>query len=243
MLQPVAGQLERYMDLLSARQKLVASNIANADTPGYHTQDIDFQSEFLNATGGPPHATDVAGLPVKNDGNNVSLDREVAPAGRERAALPGGVQLDAVADSGCALGHRGGEELMSLFSALSVGASGMAAQRTRAELLVENLANAETTRTPEGGPYRRKDVVFEIHHGQFAIRFGFQCPAGRPWAASPSPSVVTDTSDPERRYMPGHPDADADGYVAFPKVNPAEDMVDLMGAARSYEANVAAIRR
>ena len=76
MLQRVAGQLERYMDLLSVRQKLVASNIANADTPGYRTQDIDFQSEFLNAAGGPPRATEVNELPVKNDGNNVSLDRE-----------------------------------------------------------------------------------------------------------------------------------------------------------------------
>jgi flagellar basal-body rod protein FlgB len=76
MLQPVAGQLERYMDLLSARQKLVASNVANADTPGYHTQDIDFQSEFVNAMGGPPRVTEVGDLPVKNDGNNVSLDRE-----------------------------------------------------------------------------------------------------------------------------------------------------------------------
>ena len=76
MLQSVAGQLERYMDLLSARQKLVASNIANADTPGYHTQDIDFRSEFLNAAGGPPHSIEVNQLPVKNDGNNVSLDRE-----------------------------------------------------------------------------------------------------------------------------------------------------------------------
>ena len=64
------------MDLLSARQKLVASNIANADTPGYRTQDIDFQSEFLNAMGGPPRVSEVNDLPVKNDGNNVSLDRE-----------------------------------------------------------------------------------------------------------------------------------------------------------------------
>ena len=72
----VAGQLERYMDLLSARQKLAASNIANADTPGYRTQDLDFQSEFQNAAGGPPRALEVTGLPVKNDGNNVSLDRE-----------------------------------------------------------------------------------------------------------------------------------------------------------------------
>ena len=64
------------MDLLSARQKLVASNIANADTPGYRTADIDFQAEFQNALGGAPRVVQVAGLPVKNDGNNVSLDRE-----------------------------------------------------------------------------------------------------------------------------------------------------------------------
>ncbi len=73
---PLAGKLERYMDLLSARQSLVASNIANADTPGYRTQDIDFQSEFQNAMGGAPHAMQPGGLAVKNDGNNVSLDRE-----------------------------------------------------------------------------------------------------------------------------------------------------------------------
>ena len=76
MLDRVAGQLERYMDLLSARQKLVASNVANADTPGYLTQDLDFQAEFRNAGGGMPQVSAVAGLKTKNDGNNVSLDRE-----------------------------------------------------------------------------------------------------------------------------------------------------------------------
>jgi flagellar basal-body rod protein FlgB len=80
MLDRLSGQLERYMDLLSARQKLVASNIANADTPGYQTQDIDFQTEFQtefqNAISATPNVLQVAGLPVKNDGNNVSLDRE-----------------------------------------------------------------------------------------------------------------------------------------------------------------------
>jgi flagellar basal-body rod protein FlgB len=76
MLNAVAGQLERYMDLLSTRQKLVASNIANADTPGYHTKDIDFQREFLNAAGGSPEIIEPSDLKVKNDGNNVSLDRE-----------------------------------------------------------------------------------------------------------------------------------------------------------------------
>jgi len=76
MLGVLGADLERYMDLLSARQKLVASNIANLDTPGYRTQDIDFQTEFQNAVGGAPRAQTVEALPVRNDGNNVSIDRE-----------------------------------------------------------------------------------------------------------------------------------------------------------------------
>jgi flagellar basal-body rod protein FlgC len=128
---------------------------------------------------------------------------------------------------------------MSLFAALSVGASGMAAQRARAELLVENLANADTTRTPGGGPYRRKDVVFESAEVSSPFSSIFESAQAANGVAISD--VITDTSEPERRYMPGHPDADTNGYVAFPKINPAEDMVDLMGASRSYEANVAAI--
>jgi flagellar basal-body rod protein FlgC len=129
---------------------------------------------------------------------------------------------------------------MSLFSVLSIGASGMAAQRARAELLVENLANAETTRTPEGGPYRRKDAIFESTSvdSPFSSIFDAQMHAASGVTVA---EVVTDTRDPEQRYMPGHPDADQNGYVAFPRVNPAEDMVDLMGASRGYQANVAAI--
>ena len=128
---------------------------------------------------------------------------------------------------------------MSLFSVLSIGSSGMQAQRTRAELLVENLANAETTRTPDGGPYRRKDAVFEtsLVSSPFASMFQTEV-QGEGVAVS---EVTIDPTDPEKRYMPGHPDADKDGYVAFPNVKPAEDMVDLMSAARGYEANVAAI--
>jgi flagellar basal-body rod protein FlgC len=129
---------------------------------------------------------------------------------------------------------------MSLFSALSIGESGMSAQRARAQLLTENLANAETTRTPEGGPYRRKDVVFESASvaSPFSSVFDGQIQSAGGVAVS---DIITDTSAPELRFMPGHPDANADGYVAFPHISPAEDMVDLMSAARSYEANVAAI--
>lgn len=76
MLNRISADIERYMDLLSARQKLVASNIANADTPGYRTQDFDFQTEFAHAVSGAPLATPVSGLAVKNDGNDVNLDRE-----------------------------------------------------------------------------------------------------------------------------------------------------------------------
>jgi flagellar basal-body rod protein FlgC len=130
---------------------------------------------------------------------------------------------------------------MSLFSILSVSASGMAAQRTRAEVLVENLANAETTRTPEGGPYRRKDVVFTSEPGGVSFASLMQSHLARPPGGVGVTDVVVDSRPGERRYLPGHPDADADGYVAFPHVNPAEDMVDLMSASRGYQANVAAM--
>ncbi len=129
---------------------------------------------------------------------------------------------------------------MSLFSLLSVSASGMAAQRTRAELLVENLANAETTRTPEGGPYRRKDAVFATDGAPSPFASVFESVSGAPEGVKVE-EIVVDTREPERRYLPGHPDADSEGYVAFPRVNAAEDMVDLMGASRGYHANVSAM--
>lgn len=127
---------------------------------------------------------------------------------------------------------------MSLFSAMQVSASGMAAQRTRAEMLVENMANAETTRTPEGGPYRRKDVIFssEVQASPFSAVFQSELSNGVSIA-----EVVTDDRDPEKRYLPGHPDADSQGYVGFPRLNVAEEMVDLLSASRSYQANVASM--
>lgn len=127
---------------------------------------------------------------------------------------------------------------MSLFSSMQVSASGMAAQRQRAELLVENMANAETTRTPEGGPYRRKDAVFSSEEQSSPFSAVFQNEVSTGVAVS---DVIQDDRPPDMRYMPGHPDADANGYVSFPRLNPAEDMVDLLSASRSYQANVAAI--
>ncbi len=130
---------------------------------------------------------------------------------------------------------------MSLFGALAVSGSGMDAQRTRAELLVQNLANSETTRTPAGGPYRRKDVVFssDPQESSFSAELG-DAIDGQSVGVSVS-DVVLDMRPPDRRYLPGHPDADKDGYVSFPNINPAEDMADLVSANRGYDGNIAAI--
>jgi flagellar basal-body rod protein FlgC len=123
-----------------------------------------------------------------------------------------------------------------------VSATGMAAQRVRAALLVENIANSETTRTPDGGPYRRKDAIFTTQ--QVGSAFGTELDAqlgGTQLSGVSVAGISVDMRDPEKRYMPGHPDADANGYVSMPRVNPAEDMVDLVSANRSYQANVAAM--
>jgi len=127
---------------------------------------------------------------------------------------------------------------MSLFAALQVSASGMQAQRTRAEALVENMANAETTRTPQGGPYRRKDVTFssELQESPFSAVFQNELATGVTVS-----QITEDDSPPEMRYLPNHPDANGEGYVAFPKMNPAEDMADLLNTTRSYQANIAAM--
>jgi flagellar basal-body rod protein FlgC len=130
---------------------------------------------------------------------------------------------------------------MSLFSVLSVSASGMAAQRTRAELLVQNLANSETTRTPEGGPYQRQDAIFQSAPQTSPFSSVFQTELTGGVNGVEVASVISDTSEGDKRYQPGHPDADKDGYVVYPNLNPAEDMVDLLSAQRGYSANVSAM--
>jgi flagellar basal-body rod protein FlgC len=116
----------------------------------------------------------------------------------------------------------------------------MEAQRIRTQLLAENIANGETTRTPDGGPYRRKDAIFTAQNVDqpFSSVLDTQMSAMTGVAVR---EVMVDESAPQRRYLPGHPDADKDGYVSFPQLNPAEEMVNLMSAARGYQANVSAI--
>ena len=128
-----------------------------------------------------------------------------------------------------------------LYSAMDVSASVLTAQRKRLEILVRNIANAQTTRTAEGGPYRRKDVVFVTRpmrsFGEFLLEVGEGMDV---LEGVEIDRVVTDTSPPLMRYEPGHPDANEEGYVAYPNINPLEEMANLLSATRSFEANVRA---
>jgi flagellar basal-body rod protein FlgC len=128
---------------------------------------------------------------------------------------------------------------MSLFTGMDISASGLRAQRLRMDVIAENIANAEATRTPEGGPYRRQEVVLEASGGTWRkTRAGLASPARGVQVAE----IVPDPTPPQRVYDPGHPDADAEGYVRMPNVNVPTEMVDLLAATRAYEANTAAFR-
>lgn len=124
-----------------------------------------------------------------------------------------------------------------LSAALSASASALAAEKTRIEAAVSNLANAESTRGPNGAPYRRRDVVLAS-----APVSPFGSLLDRTAAVGVNVvDVVEDQAPFRRRYEPAHPDADASGYVALPNVDQAEEMVNMLGAARAYQANLAAI--
>ncbi|MEO5819675.1 MAG: flagellar basal body rod protein FlgC [Vicinamibacteraceae bacterium] len=127
--------------------------------------------------------------------------------------------------------------MSTLGSAVRASASALTAERMRIEVAVSNLANAESTRGPDGQPYKRRDVVLQTTTVQ-----DFDDTLGRATAVGVEvTAVVEDQSPARRRYEPSHPDADKDGYVSLPNVDPAEEMVDMLGASRAYQANLAAI--
>jgi flagellar basal-body rod protein FlgC len=130
---------------------------------------------------------------------------------------------------------------MNLFGVMEVSGSALKAERIRAEVVAANMANAETTRTPEGGPYRRQHVVFSSSEpNTFAGQLLSQA---EPQVGGVEVSaVVQDPTSTLRRFDPAHPDADKDGYVSYPDINPLTEMVDLMGATRAYGLNSSAIQ-
>ncbi|MCJ8501313.1 flagellar basal body rod protein FlgC [Desulfatitalea alkaliphila] len=132
---------------------------------------------------------------------------------------------------------------MSFFDALHTSASGLNAQRMRMNLISSNLANANTTRTAQGGPYKRKDAVFAANP-QGAPTFG-DALAGQMTAQRVEVQVTAIREDPRppiEKYDPGHPDADEEGMVLLPNINVVEEMVNMISASRSYEANVTALQ-
>jgi flagellar basal-body rod protein FlgC len=150
---------------------------------------------------------------------------------------------------------------MNLFGMMDTSGGAMEAERMRAEVVAANMANAETTRTANGGPYHRQEVVFAANQGDPNFldsmtaatstnpqpnALGIHKPA-LPGQTEVAPgvrisAVVEDPSAPLKRYDPGHPDAGPDGYVSYPDINPLTEMVDLMGATRAYGLNGAAVQ-
>ena len=129
---------------------------------------------------------------------------------------------------------------MGLFDALDASGSALSAERVRMDVTAENLANAQSTRTANGqGPYRRKEVVMQEAGAGVGSSFADSLQAARGVKVA---GIVEDPTPSRKVYDPGHPDADAQGYVEMPNVNTVTEMTDLIGASRAYEANVTAMQ-
>lgn len=133
--------------------------------------------------------------------------------------------------------------MADFLTGMRISSSGMAAQRMRMNTISSNIANINTTQTPEGGPYRRKDVVFESMVD--AKNFGEIVTSNEAkgnFQRVQVTDVISDTKAPILKYEPNHPDANPDGYVAYPNINLMEEMTNMIQATRSYEANVSALQ-
>ncbi len=130
---------------------------------------------------------------------------------------------------------------MGFFGSLDIGASGLTAQRVRMDIISQNIANVNTTRTEDGTPYRRKDVLFEERAGSFSDVLATASDKLSNGQGVRVTKIVEDTSEFKKVYDPGHPDADEDGYVNMPNVDVVTEMVNMISATRSYEANVTSI--
>jgi flagellar basal-body rod protein FlgC len=131
---------------------------------------------------------------------------------------------------------------MDFFDALHTSSSGVTAQRLRMNLISSNLANIHTTRTPKGGPYKRKDAIFEARPVAESFKDVLRSRGAKGVSEVKVAEIIEDPAPPIMKYDPKHPDADEKGYVAMPNINLMEEMVNMITAARSYEANVAAVK-
>jgi flagellar basal-body rod protein FlgC len=133
---------------------------------------------------------------------------------------------------------------MSFWQSLRISASGLLAQRLRLDVVSNNIANAQTTRTKEGGAYKRQDVVFEeVSPDSFSAHLASLTgkESGAVNGGVRVAGIVSDNQPGNKVYDPTHPDADASGYVTYPNVNPVVEMTNMISATRSYEANLAVV--
>jgi flagellar basal-body rod protein FlgC len=191
--------------------------MANGDTSRYKTKDIDFLFGFMRLAQDALNVIEAQGLVGQKQWQQCEYGSRVAAICSPKTPCDPTVRI-------------------SLFSVLSVSASGRAAESTRTELLVENIANAETTRTPVRGPCRRKRDLPQraTELGLRAAFFQTEIEAGVNGVEGSDANE--ETRKPDERYLPVLSDADKDGYVAFPRINPAEDMMDLPRAERRTRA-------
>lgn len=130
---------------------------------------------------------------------------------------------------------------MDLLTSLRISSSGLAANRKRMEAISSNIANAQTTRTAEGGPYRKKEVVFGAEPARDSFADILEGELEEKAQNVHATEVISSNRPPIMKYEPGHPDANAQGYVAYPNINVMEEMANMISASRSYEANITAI--
>jgi flagellar basal-body rod protein FlgC len=133
---------------------------------------------------------------------------------------------------------------LALFTSINTSGSGLSAEQLRMDVISNNIANVNSTRTEAGGPYRRQKAVFMAKEPQFIIDMGpfVRAPVWRIGQGVRAVGIDTDDSPLRKEYQPTHPDADKDGYVLMPNVNIVVEMTDMIEATRAYEANVTAMR-
>ncbi len=131
---------------------------------------------------------------------------------------------------------------MDIFSTFDIAASGLKAQTTRLNTISSNLANAETTSTPEGGPYKKKSVIFQTENLPFNKQLAASLQDQGHAQGVKVAQIIEDNSPPQQIYDPSHPDAKDDGYVEMPNISVIKEMMDMMSATRSYEANTTVIK-
>ena len=130
---------------------------------------------------------------------------------------------------------------MDFLTSLKISSSGLRANRKRMGAISSNIANAQTTRTPEGGPYRKKEVVFGSEPARESFSEILEGELGEKAQNVYATEVISSNKPPILKYEPNHPDANEKGYVAYPNVNIMEEMADMISTSRSYEANISAL--